>query len=169
MKKFSHPTSLMSGYVAKSHKIKRRLREFRALRNAKDEDIFSELARNFVKKGAHFLVNITNDAWFKDTSSPYQHMQQAVLRAVENRRSLVRSANTGISCFIDSYGKIYSYVHDKDDKLNFISGYKTSNLYYDSKRDITLYTKFGDVFILLSLIFSLGTVLPNITAWHIIR
>ncbi|MEW6171381.1 MAG: apolipoprotein N-acyltransferase, partial [Candidatus Omnitrophota bacterium] len=56
------------------------------------EDTFSDLARSFVQNGAEFLINITNDAWFKKTTAPYQHMQSSILRAIENRRSLVRSA-----------------------------------------------------------------------------
>jgi apolipoprotein N-acyltransferase len=52
------------------------------------------------------LVNLTNDAWFGKSSAAYQHFSMAVFRAVENRRSLVRSANTGISGFVDPAGRI---------------------------------------------------------------
>ena len=72
------------------------------------EIIFPELTRRFVKKGAEFIVNITNDAWFGDTSAPYQNISMAVLRAVENRRYIARAANTGISAFIDPSGHIYA-------------------------------------------------------------
>jgi apolipoprotein N-acyltransferase len=70
------------------------------------ESIFGYLSRAQVNNGAHFLVNITNDAWFGTTSAPYQHMSMAVLRSVENRVSLARAANTGISTFIDGEGRI---------------------------------------------------------------
>ena len=70
------------------------------------ESIFGYLSRAQVKNGAHLLVNITNDAWFGRTSAPYQHMSMAVLRAVENRVSLARAANTGISTFISGDGRI---------------------------------------------------------------
>ena len=71
------------------------------------EDIFPGLVRQFVKRGADFMVNITNDAWFEETCAAYQHAANSVLRAVENRRPFVRSANTGFSCFIEETGKIY--------------------------------------------------------------
>jgi apolipoprotein N-acyltransferase len=59
-----------------------------------------------VKNNASLLINITNDAWFGKTSGPYQHFSMTVFRAVENRRALVRSANTGISGFIDPAGRV---------------------------------------------------------------
>jgi apolipoprotein N-acyltransferase len=72
------------------------------------EAIFPGLARAMVRNGAHLLVNITNDAWFGRTSAASQHFSMAVFRAVENRRYLARSANTGISGFIDPCGRIVS-------------------------------------------------------------
>ncbi|MCG8684890.1 MAG: apolipoprotein N-acyltransferase [Desulfobacterales bacterium] len=70
------------------------------------EILFSDISRTFVQNGADILTTMTNDAWFGRTSAPEQHFSIAVLRAVENRRSLVRAANTGISGFIDPSGKI---------------------------------------------------------------
>jgi len=70
------------------------------------ESIFPDLARRETANGANLLVNITNDAWFGRSSASIQHLAMAVLRAVENRRSLARAANTGISCFIDPAGRI---------------------------------------------------------------
>lgn len=70
------------------------------------ESIFPDLARKRTDAGADILVNLTNDAWYGVSSAPYQQMSMAVLRAVENRRSLARSANTGISSFIDPLGRI---------------------------------------------------------------
>jgi len=70
------------------------------------EAIFPEAARDYKRKKADLLVNITNDAWFGRTSAPYQHLSMTVFRAVENRLYLVRAANTGISAIIDPAGNI---------------------------------------------------------------
>ncbi|MCL2790040.1 MAG: apolipoprotein N-acyltransferase [Desulfobulbus sp.] len=70
------------------------------------ESIFPDIARESVDQGANLLVNITNDAWYGRSSAPYQSMAMTVLRAVENRRTLVRAANTGISGFVDPLGRI---------------------------------------------------------------
>ncbi len=70
------------------------------------EIIFPPLSRAMTKNGANLLINITNDAWFGKTSGPYQHFSMTVLRAVENRRTLARAANTGISGFVDPAGRI---------------------------------------------------------------
>lgn len=70
------------------------------------ESIFPVIARNTTALDANMLVNITNDAWYGRSSAPVQSLAMAVLRAVENRRALVRSANTGISGFIDPQGRV---------------------------------------------------------------
>jgi apolipoprotein N-acyltransferase len=70
------------------------------------EIIFPALSRAMAMNNASLLINITNDAWFGKTSGPYQHFSMTVFRAVENRRSLARAANTGISGFIDPAGRV---------------------------------------------------------------
>jgi apolipoprotein N-acyltransferase len=102
------------------------------------EIIFPDLCRQFVKKGANFLVTITNDAWFGRTSAPHQHFTQAVFRAVENRVFIARAANTGISGFIDPKGKILK--QGGIFKEEAISG----TLRLMTAR--TFYTEYGDVF-----------------------
>ncbi|MFO7596013.1 MAG: apolipoprotein N-acyltransferase [Desulfocurvibacter africanus] len=70
------------------------------------ETIFPALAQERVTKGASVLVNMSNDAWFGQTSAPRQHLQLAALRAVEQGRYMIRSTNTGISAIIDPRGRI---------------------------------------------------------------
>jgi len=72
------------------------------------EIIFPDLVRERVQAGANLLVNQSNDAWFGDSSAPEQHLHLAVLRAVEQRRTILRATNTGISAHIDPWGRIVS-------------------------------------------------------------
>lgn len=69
------------------------------------ESIYPTFAAEFVKRGADFLAVVTNDSWYGKLSGPYQHKDFAALRAVENRRSVVRAANGGISCIINPFGE----------------------------------------------------------------
>lgn len=109
------------------------------------EDTIPKLSRAFVKKGADFLVNITNDAWFGRTTAAYQHLSASVFRAVENRVSLVRSANTGVSCFIDSYGRITAKVCENGKDI-FAAGVKTGTITLG--KSSALYSAIGDMFVL---------------------
>lgn len=70
------------------------------------ESVFPELSRKWVLAGANMLVNLTNDAWYGKSSAPHHSLAMSVFRAVETRRSLVRSANTGISAFINPLGRV---------------------------------------------------------------
>ncbi|MDD5348177.1 MAG: apolipoprotein N-acyltransferase [Candidatus Omnitrophica bacterium] len=115
------------------------------------EDVFPELAREFVKRGAHFLVNITNDAWYKKTSAAEQHFQASVFRAVENRVNVVRSANTGISGFISPQGKAISLVEEDGEKI-FVAGGRTREL-RNPRGMLSIYTSWGDWFVVACLIF----------------
>ena len=107
------------------------------------EDIFPELSRNFVRKGARFLVNITNDAWFGRTAAPFQHAQGSVFRAIENRVPVIRAANTGVSCIIDHNGKVSERVASKG-KETFVEGYAVGIVLPTFVK--TFYGRFGDVF-----------------------
>ena len=72
------------------------------------EGIFPELSRDFVRNGAEILVNITNDTWYGATAAPMQHLQFGAFRAIEQRRPLLRCANSGYSAHIDATGAVRS-------------------------------------------------------------
>ncbi|MBN1165066.1 MAG: apolipoprotein N-acyltransferase [Candidatus Krumholzibacteriota bacterium] len=74
------------------------------------ESTFSGFAGRYIRDGARFLVNITNDGWFGSTRGPKQHMETAILRAVENGVTLLRAANTGISLFVDPAGRVVENI-----------------------------------------------------------
>ena len=69
------------------------------------ESVFPSFVSEFAKRGAEFLVVVTNDSWYGNSSGPYQHKEFAALRTVENRKAVVRCANGGISCLIDQFGR----------------------------------------------------------------
>lgn len=110
------------------------------------EDTLGGLTRQFVQQGAGLLVNMTNDAWFHDTKEPYMHAQASVFRSVENRRPLVRAANTGVSCSIDASGRMVRAVADERGKKTYVSGYAVMKVRFDQQK--TFYTRYGDVFVL---------------------
>jgi apolipoprotein N-acyltransferase len=111
------------------------------------EDIFPGLARKFVLKGADFLVNITNDAWFRESGEQLQHAQASVFRAVENRVSIVRAANNGFSCFISPKGIIEDWLPGEGRGSIYAPGSKAFNLKIMRQR--TFYSAYGDLFILI--------------------
>jgi len=106
------------------------------------ENIFPSMARNFVLNGAEFLVNITNEAWFGKTVAPYQFLSMNVFRAVENRRYVLRCANTGISCIIDPYGRVLKKVSDEIGNELFVRGFLTGSITPIQSK--TIYTRFGE-------------------------
>lgn len=111
------------------------------------EIIFPGLVRKFFTDEGAFLINITNDAWFGRTTGPYQHFSIAVFRAIENRKPVIRAANTGISGFIDSTGRIISKT-ELFQQDSITSTIKTS----ETK---SFYTKYGDLFSYLCFILSI--------------
>jgi len=112
------------------------------------EIIYPDLVRRFASAGSELLSTITNDAWFGQTSAPYQHFAQASMRAIENGRYLVRSANTGISGVVDPYGRTLaqSRIFEQAAIVREVRFLRTS----------TLYTRIGDVLAYASAIVSLA-------------
>jgi apolipoprotein N-acyltransferase len=96
------------------------------------EVIYGNLIRRSVREGSQLLTTITNDAWYGRSSAAYQHWDQAVMRAVENGRYLARAANTGISGFVDPYGRVIERSDLFEQKmliqdLRFLTGRTTYN------------------------------------------
>lgn len=120
------------------------------------ESVFPDLVRRSVDQGARLLVNITNDSWFGQTAGPYQHAQLTILRAVENRVALARCATSGISVFIDAFGRT-SQATDI-----FVPTVQTGDL--SVARGRTFYTRHGDVFARLALLVAVG-----LAGWTLVR
>lgn len=111
------------------------------------EAIFPYLARRAFMDGANCFVNITNDAWFGQSSAPYQHMEMAAWRAIEFRVPLIRSANTGISSIFDATGKSLGSIALGE------KGYLVANVH--PMHVMTLYAKWGDFFAWICVLGSL--------------
>lgn len=107
------------------------------------EDIFSDESREVVNAGANVLVNLTNDAWYGDTSAPHQHVVFSQMRALENRRYVVRATNTGLTAVIDAHGRILS-------SLPVFTQGTLDEIIYPSEI-LTPYTIYGSVVSVLSL------------------
>ncbi len=118
------------------------------------EDTVAHLARDFVRRGASLLVNITNDAWFDPTSGSRQHMLHCVLRGVENRVPIARCGNSGVTCWIDERGRIGGANGAKAGTLPVFAaprvmarGFLSAEIPYRSDgAPPTFYARHGDVF-----------------------
>jgi apolipoprotein N-acyltransferase len=118
------------------------------------ESIFPGEIRQFAANGATVFVNISNDGWFGDTAAPWQHLQQARMRAIENRRWLLRATNSGITSVIDPYGRVVSRTP------------RNTRTYYDAPystvSSTTFYTRHGDWFLWTCAIITLIAVVARI-------
>jgi apolipoprotein N-acyltransferase len=110
------------------------------------EAIYAGEVRRFAANGAQLLVNISNDGWFGRSAAPEQHLRMARVRAVENRRWLVRSTNNGFTVSVDPYGRIFAPL-PPDVRA-------AADLPYDFRTDLTLYARFGDWFAWLCVVVS---------------
>ena len=102
------------------------------------EAIFPSLVRRFPANGAEVLINVTNDGWYGTSAAPYQHYAMARFRAVENRRFLIRAANTGISAIVDPYGREIERS-ELMERIALVGEVR-------SVAEKTFYARFGDVF-----------------------
>jgi apolipoprotein N-acyltransferase len=119
------------------------------------ESLFPDLFRRFVKEGADFMVNVTNEAYMGDTAGPYQTHAMNVFRAVENRVALARVSATGISAFIGPDGRVLDTVKDANGKQFNVPGIIVRDIPLSKER--TFYTMHGDIFawsmIVISILF----------------
>jgi apolipoprotein N-acyltransferase len=121
------------------------------------EIIFPGLVRKFYSINGDFIVTVTNDAWFGKTAGPYQHFSMAVFRAIENRKPVMRSANTGISGFIDSNGRIISRTE------LFQRQVLTGEIKTD--KTLTYYSRYGDLFAYFCIVIS-AILFINLKSWR---
>ncbi len=121
------------------------------------ESVFPDFVTYFVKKGSQFITVVTNDSWYGNSSGPYQHKEFAALRAVENRRAVVRSANGGVSCLINKYG-ITEVETEMFTRTSFVVNVPLNN-------QITFYTNYPLIIPIISSSFSLWIIGVNILMW----
>ncbi len=110
------------------------------------EAIYPDEVRRFAAGGAQVLINISNDGWFGRSAAAEQHLRMARVRAVENRRWIVRSTNNGFTVSVDPYGRIFEPL-PPDVRAS-------ADLPYDFRTDKTIYTRFGDWFAWLCVLVS---------------
>ena len=111
------------------------------------ESIFPDEVRIFAQRGAEAFINISNDGWFGETGAPYQHLNMARMRAIENRRWLLRGTNTGITGSIDPYGRVVARA-----PRNVRTFLDAPYAFHSST---TFYTRHGDLFAYLCAIITL--------------
>lgn len=121
------------------------------------ESVYGEYTTAYIRKGANGIFIVTNDGWWDDTPGHKQHLQLARLRAIETRRSIARSANTGISSFINQRGDIQQAT--QYEKATAIRGHIALN------NEATFYVKWGDILgriaIFLTIILLLNTIVKR--------
>jgi apolipoprotein N-acyltransferase len=109
------------------------------------EDTIGELTRQFVLRGANLLANVTNDGWFLKSSGSQQHLANAVFRCVETRLPMVRSANTGVTCFINEFGRVTKKLVGPDG-LQWTEGVLTDVVRVPIEPRRTFYVENGELF-----------------------
>jgi len=112
------------------------------------ESVFADEVRQSSQLGAEVLVNISDDGWYGDTSAPWQHLNMARMRAIENRRWLLRDTNNGVTAVIDPYGRVRQSI-----PRHQVGALPAE---YGFRDDVTFYTAHGDVFAWGCVLLSLG-------------
>jgi apolipoprotein N-acyltransferase len=125
------------------------------------EDTLGDLTRHFILEGANLIANVTNDGWFLESAGSKQHLANAVFRCVESRRPMVRAANTGVTCFVDQFGRITQQLRD-DTGNTFTEGVLTGEVAVPTSRDLTFFTRHGDLISPLSACVGLIVLVVNL-------
>jgi apolipoprotein N-acyltransferase len=114
------------------------------------ESVFADEVRHFALNGAEVFVNTSDDGWYGDTSAPWQHLNMARMRAIENRRWILRDTNNGVTAAIDPYGRVRQSI-----PRHQVGALAAE---YGFRSDITFYTAHGDVFAWMCAIVSIGVI-----------
>ncbi|HXA08945.1 MAG TPA: apolipoprotein N-acyltransferase, partial [Chthoniobacterales bacterium] len=109
------------------------------------EDTLGELTRQFVLRGANLLANVTNDGWFLHTAAGRQQLANAVFRCVETRRPMARAANTGVTCFVNRFGRVTQMLLDAKGS-QFTEGVLTGAVEVPTAGTLTFYVRHGELF-----------------------
>jgi len=125
------------------------------------EDTFGYIGREFVHRGAEVFVNLTNDLWSKSVAASMQHMQMAVFRATETRRSMVRSTNGGMTTIIDPNGRVTDLYPP------FVEGYLIGDVPIYTE-GTTVYVAWGDWLAWVMVITAAGGMIAAGT-WRLAR
>lgn len=112
------------------------------------EDVFPELCASFRRKGVDFLVNVTDEGWYHIAGELRQHLAMAVFRAVETRTTVVRAANTGVSCFINPRGEVYAELQP------LTKGALSAPVQLSDA--MTPYVRYGDAFAIICLMLAIA-------------
>ena len=118
------------------------------------------IARTFTNEGADVLVNISNDGYLGPTPVMRQHLANAIFRAVENGRPLIRVTNSGISAYVDSDGRILDSTRGFEPTVR-------SWMVRGEDKGQTFYTRHGDLFLLVCVMISVGLLAASVTARRI--
>lgn len=117
------------------------------------EDTLGELARHSVLLGAQAFVVATNDGWFLESAGSKQHLQNAIFRCVENKRPMIRAANTGVTCSINRHGVVKETLKNEEGST-FMQGILFGKIDAPTNARLTFYAQYGEIFSIFCLAIS---------------
>jgi len=128
------------------------------------EDTVGRLARKFVREAPQLLVNCSNDGWFLQSEENEVHLANAIFRSIELRRPMARACNTGVTCFVDTLGRVAKADRLVDAKTGsvFTKGVLSKEMAIPKTPEMTFYARYGDAFSLVMLVMSILAVAVRI-------